>query len=605
MIFKYLTSIVKTCVFKLFSLRKITKSNHYHHLPTLNIANLFMQSFASPFLHPHPTHQIYAPPTQKGRNYRLYPRPFYPKNHRKGATIAYTYALSTKKSIERAQLSLVLAKNITIFAKNKLTITIMTSNGLIGRAYEQKLINSYINSEKAELIAVYGRRRVGKTFLIKRMFDENFAFSFTGIYDVSRAVLLSQFKKHLERYSESTIPKIKNWFEAFDALQSYLETLKSDKIVLFFDELPWMDTPKSNFLAAFGQFWNTWASTRPNVKIIVCGSATTWMLSKFIGDKGGLYGRVCRSIWLKPFTLGETEAFIKEIKGIELTRSQILETYMIFGGIPYYLDMLIKGIPLSKNVDELLFKQGAPLRMEFNFLFRSLFNEAEIYRKVIETLASKMKGMSRQEIADALKLKKGGFLTEVLENLITCDFIRKYNAIGKTGQDAQYQLTDLFSFFHIKFVAHDSGQDSEYWSKITGKGKMTAWSGYAFEQVCLHHIDQIKQALSIGGVIGNICSWACKPFIDKNGTQWKGGQIDLLIDRADDVINICEIKHVSSKYVIDADYEQRLRDRASLFRTVTKTKKALHHTFITTYGVAQNSHSGIVQSEVKMDDLFN
>ena len=535
----------------------------------------------------------------------LIPTPFLPKIHRKGATIAYTHALSTQKSIERAQLSLVLAKNITIFAKNKLTITIMTSNGLIGRAYEQKLINSYINSEKAELIAVYGRRRVGKTFLIKRMFDENFTFSFTGIYDVSRAVLLSQFKKHLERYSESTIPKIKNWFEAFDALQSYLETLKSDKIVLFFDELPWMDTPKSNFLAAFGQFWNTWASTRPNVKIIVCGSATTWMLSKFIGDKGGLYGRVCRSIWLKPFTLGETEAFIKEIKGIELTRSQILEAYMIFGGIPYYLDMLIKGIPLSKNVDELLFKQGAPLRMEFNFLFRSLFNEAEIYRKVIETLASKMKGMSRQEIADALKLKKGGFLTEVLENLITCDFIRKYNAIGKTGQDAQYQLTDLFSLFHIKFVAHDSGQDSEYWSKITGKGKMTAWSGYAFEQVCLHHIDQIKQALSIGGVIGNICSWACKPFIDKNGTQWKGGQIDLLIDRADDVINICEIKHVSSKYVIDADYEQKLRDRASLFRTVTKTKKALHHTFITTYGVAQNSHSGIVQSEVTMDDLFN
>lgn len=178
---------------------------------------------------------------------------------------------------------------------------------------------------------------------------------------------------------------------------------------MFFDELPWMDTPKSNFLAAFGQFWNTWASTRPNVKIIVCGSATTWMLSKFIGDKGGLYGRVCRSIWLKPFTLGETEAFIKEIKGIELTRSQILEAYMIFGGIPYYLDMLIKGIPLSKNVDELLFKQGAPLRMEFNFLFRSLFNEAEIYRKVIETLASKMKGMSRQEIADALKLKKADF----------------------------------------------------------------------------------------------------------------------------------------------------------------------------------------------------
>ncbi|MDO4512107.1 MAG: ATP-binding protein [Bacteroidales bacterium] len=480
----------------------------------------------------------------------------------------------------------------------------MEGNRLIGRTEEQKIIKRYIDSPKAEMIAVYGRRRVGKTFLVKRMFDERFDFAFTGMHNVTRAVLLTQFQSELERYSGMTCKKLSNWFEAFHALQAHLDTLKKEKIILFFDELPWMDTPKSNFIAAFGLFWNTWASMKCNVKIIVCGSATTWMLSKFIGDRGGLYGRVCRSIWLKPFTLGETEQFVNEVKGMELSRRQILETYMIFGGIPYYLDMLVKDYPLTKNVDELFFKQGAPLRMEFNFLFRSLFKEAEIYRKVVETLATKMKGMTRSEINAELRIAKGGFLSEVLDNLISCDFVRKYNAIGKKAQEAHYQLTDLFSLFYLRFVAIDNGIDEEYWSKISGKGKTHTWGGYAFEQVCLHHIAQIKKALSIGGVVGNICSWSCKPFVDKNGTSWKGGQVDLLIDRADDVINVCEIKHVASEYVIDANYEHHLRERAALFRTVTKTKKALHHTFITTYGVARNKHSGIVQSEVKMDDLF-
>ena len=165
-------------------------------------------------------------------------------------------------------------------------------------------------------------------------------------------------------------------------------------------------------------------------------------------------------------------------------------------------------------------------------------------------------------------------------------------------------MTDLFTLFHIRFVADNSGQDESFWSRISGKGQTTAWSGYAFEQVCLHHISQIKHALSIGGVASNVYSWSCKPFVDRDGTKWMGAQIDLLFDRADDVINICEVKFVSDKYHIDAGYEERLRSRASLFRMVTKTKKALCHTFITTYGVRQNQHSAIVQSEVTMDQLF-
>jgi hypothetical protein len=480
----------------------------------------------------------------------------------------------------------------------------MNENYIIGREYEQKLIKGYLDSNKAELVAVYGRRRVGKTYLVKSIFENKFDFAFTGLYDVTRAVHLAQFKKYLEKYSGQKINRLKDWFEAFDALRDYLDTLEKDRIIVFLDEIPWMDTPKSNFLAAFSQFWNDWASTKRNLKLFVCGSATTWMLSKFIGDKGGIYGRVCRPIWLPPFSLAETERFLKEIKGIEVNRHQLVKTYMVLGGIPYYLDMLVKDTPLDVCIDDLFFRQGAPLRTEFDFLFRSLFKESKIYKHIVTVLAGKLKGLTRQEIMEELKLQEGGTLTEVLENLIKCDFVRKYTAIGKTERDALYQLTDLFSLFHIKYVENHNGQDEHLWSKLSGKGQVTVWSGYAFEQVCLHHIPQIKAALGINGIICNVHSWSCKPFSDVDGIVWKGGQIDLLIDRADEVINICEIKYASDKYALTADYEERLRERASLFRMVTKTKKAIHHTFITTYGVARNIHSGIVQSEVTMDDFF-
>jgi len=482
---------------------------------------------------------------------------------------------------------------------------IMVTNSIIGRKDEQSIFQSYIDSPKAELIAVYGRRRVGKTYLIKSFFDNKFDFAFSGMYNTSKSVQLAQFQAHLEKYSGKAYKRFKDWFDAFGELQSYLDTLQKDRIIMFLDEIPWLDTPKSNFLAAFSQFWNEWASMKNNFKLFVCGSATTWMLSKFIGDKGGLYGRVSRSIWLRPFNLGETEQFLSDVKGIKLSRYQILKAYMVLGGIPYYLDMLDKRLPLETNIDRLFFAANAPLQHEFDFLFRTLFNESVIHQKTVELLATKLKGMTRQEILSALKIKNGGSLTEVLDNLIKCDFIRKYTAIGKTEREAVYQLTDLFSLFYLRFSTDNSGRDEEYFTNNVGKGTLSAWSGYAFEIVCLHHLAQIKRALSIGGVISSCHSWSCRPFTDNNGTQWKGGQIDLLIDRSDDVINICEIKYTNDEYEITADYEEKLRRRATLFANTTKTKKALHHTFITVYGVMQNIHSGIVQSQVKAEELFS
>lgn len=480
----------------------------------------------------------------------------------------------------------------------------MTNEAIIGRTFEQKLLKDYYDSTKSELVAVYGRRRIGKTHLIKMFFHEKFDFWFTGIYDAKKTDLLKQFGMELSKCTGKKTKTPKDWFEAFNALSEYLLSLNKEKVTVFIDELPWLDTPKGNFLQAFSYFWNMWHSDKSQLKLFVCGSATTWMLDKFVGDKGGLYGRVSRAIYLRPFNLGETAKFLKDIKGIELNHYQILELYMILGGVPYYLDMLKKDLPLSVNIDYLFFKEGAPLKNEYDFLFRSLFKESKGYKKVIETLSEKLIGMTRNDIMVATKMDKGGTLSEILENLCACDFVRKYTSIGKTERDAIYQLTDLFSLFHLRFVEKDSSQDQNFWSNLSSTGTKNSWAGYAFEQVCLHHITQIKSKLSILGVLSNTYSWNCKPFTDKDGTAWKGGQIDMLIDRKDQVINICEMKYSVDEYTITEEYEKKLRQRASLFKHVTKTKKALQHTFVTTYGVKQNLYSGIVQSEVMMEDLF-
>ena len=468
---------------------------------------------------------------------------------------------------------------------------------IVGREAERKLLQRYQESEKSELVALYGRRRVGKTYLIRCTFRDEFDFSFTGMYETSKTLQLRRFAKQL---GVDETPK--DWFEAFDLLRDHLIALKKKTVTVFLDELPWMDTRNSHFLEAFSMFWNTWPMGTSLLKLYVCGSSTSWMLNKFIGDKGGLYGRTSRTIYLRPFTLRETGQYLTSVKNFTLTHRQILDIYMIMGGIPYYLDMLDPELSVNRNIDELFFASNAPLRAEYEFLFRSLFSNSDRYRKVVEILSQKLKGMTRKEILETLK-SDGGSLSKVLEDLSACDFIRSYSAIGKKSKSCIYQLTDLFCLFHIRFVTNEREQDEHYWTNLP-EGMKNAWSGYAFEQVCLHHIPQIKNKLGISGVFSNVFSWNSGPFTDDDGTKWNGGQIDLLIDRRDDVINICEIKYSSEQYVITKDYEHHMMDRISLFRHCTHTRKSLLNTFITTYGVKKNIHSTSIQKEVTMDDLF-
>ncbi len=474
---------------------------------------------------------------------------------------------------------------------------------LVGRITEIDILKRYYNSEKNELIAVYGRRRVGKTYLVRETLGEIFDFSFTGMYQETAKNQRMQFQKEINRKRGIRTKTPVDWFEAFDNLHDYLLSLEKEKIVVFLDELPWMDTSKSNFLSAFSLFWNNWGQEKIILKLIVCGSATTWMVDKLIGDRGGLYGRITRPIYLAPFTLSETEAFLNEIKKMGYGRKQILDVYMILGGIPYYLDMLDKDLPLTINIDRLLFTENAPLRTEYEFLFRSLFKNSNHYRKVIEALSTRLTGLTREDIS-AICGFNGGELSEILKNLCACDFIRNYSSPGKKERDKIYQLTDMYSLFYLRFIHNEKGQDENFWTNLGQNGKKSSWSGYAFEQVCLHHIKQIKHKLGISGILSNTYAWSHKAFEDSNGTKWKGGQIDLIIDRNDNVMNLCEMKYSMDEYVISGDYEETIRSRMQLFKIVQKTKKDLRCTFVTVYGIKNNIHSGIVNNSVTLDDLF-
>ena len=473
---------------------------------------------------------------------------------------------------------------------------------IIGRQKEVALLKEIYESPKAEFVAVYGRRRIGKTYLVDKMFRDKYDFYMTGIYEGTRKEQLTNFAHQLEIYSKQKTKVPKDWMEAFFMLREYIDSMKLQKrIVLFIDEMPWLDTHYSRFLKAFELFWNEWASKQDNLKLIVCGSATTWMTSTLLGNKGGLHNRVTRAIYLRPFNLAETEEFLTD-RGFRMERFQIVELYMAMGGTPYYLDMMQRQMSVAQNIDNLFFSANAPLRSEYGFLFKSLFKESTIYRKVVETLAKKMKGMTRTELVEELKVSDSGYVSTVLSDLCNCDFIRKYSAFGKTDRDFMYQLTDLYSLFYLKFVKNYHGEDEHYWSHR--QTDISSWEGYAFEQVCLHHIPQIKKRLGISGILSNVCTWSCRNTTDTEGNKQPGAQIDLIIDRGDKTINLCEMKFVSQPYVISSDYAMWLSKRRELFKQSTGTRKTIHLTMVTSYGVEHNAGWQNIQSEVTMDDLF-
>ncbi|MBQ7448251.1 MAG: AAA family ATPase [Paludibacteraceae bacterium] len=467
---------------------------------------------------------------------------------------------------------------------------------IFGREREQNQLRLSLDSGMPELVAVYGRRRVGKTYLIRRYFNDKFDFYLTGVYQGTKKEQLQNFQKQLNHYADASFPLTDNWFDAFDQLKTYLQHLNKKRVIVFIDEMPWLDTPKSRFLKAFELFWNSWGATQEKLMFIVCGSATTWMMNKLIGDKGGLHNRTSRNIHLSPFNLYETEAYLRSRK-IRLSHLQIAECYMILGGVPYYLSLLETDKSLSQNIDNLFFHKDGVMKNEYYFLLRSLFNEASLYSRIIELISSKNKGLTQKEIKESLRISDSGKLTEVLNNLVACDMVNRYSAFGKTSRDNIYQISDPFIHFYLTFAKNYNGKDEHRWTNMLDNPTRTAWSGYAFELICLLHLNQIKQRLGIAGILTQTCSWI-------NADTSSRQQIDLVIDRRDQVVNLCEIKYSRAKYEITKKYSDYMVERLEAFRQQTKTRKALHLTMITTSGLADNEYAGEIQSVVDLDDLF-
>lgn len=477
---------------------------------------------------------------------------------------------------------------------------------LIGRQREIAELQRSYESDRSEFVIVYGRRRVGKTYLVDNFFNYEYDFSYVGGHRMPKSKQLRYFAKTLKKYARLRVqPKFSTWDDAFDALEEYLESLPHDrKKVVFIDEMPWIDTPQSEFVDALEMFWNGWAARRRDIMFVASGSSTSWMVDKLVENQGGLHGRITNNIYVRPFTLREAEQYMQS-RGAVWDRYQLLQTYMVIGGIPFYYSLLNVKESLAQNIDRLFFRVNGELRGEFEELFSALFANTANYTNVVRALNSVRQGMTREEIVKATGID-ASLVTKILKNLERCDFVIRYSQFGNKTKGDIYRLSDFYTLFYYRFIDGINSQDEEWWLHNYASRTVEVWQGLSFELLCLAHLPQIKQKLGISGISTSASSWRCVPkkskqFPDQN---LKGAQIDLLIDRGDRVINICEMKFSVNQYRITDDYEATLRRRMDVFKEQTQTTKTLVCTFVTTYGVSDGLHKSIVNSEVTMDDLF-
>lgn len=482
-------------------------------------------------------------------------------------------------------------------------------NDIIGREQEKRILEKLYRSKESEFLAVYGRRRVGKTYLIHNFFkDRGLYFALTGQRDGDLRQQLENFAEvfgaaFLDGYAAAP-PK--SWNDALKQMASALDKHASEhKIILFFDELPWLASRRSGFLGALDYFWNSWASRKKNVIVIICGSAASWMIGKVLHHKGGLHNRVTERIRLMPFTLQETETYLKS-RDIQLDRKQVLELYMAMGGVPHYLRQVENGQSAAQNIDRMCFTRDGALATEFDMLYGSLFDNPGQHIDVIRALAKKRSGLTRGALLRETKLGSGGGATKILEALEESGFISRNIPFGKKSNAAVYRLVDEYSLFFLSWIdtaprAVFGSAPSGYWLRKSQHRAWSSWAGYTFEGICQKHLAQINRALGISGISTVESAWSYLP----TGNAEEGAQIDLLIDRADNCINLCEIKFSNFEFVIDKAYARDLRNKRDIFKARSRTRKTMFFVMITTHGTKENQYyEELISSQLTMDDLF-
>lgn len=477
---------------------------------------------------------------------------------------------------------------------------------MIGRKHEAAELLRLYESGKAELVVVYGRRRVGKTYLVDEVLEGKFTFKHAGLSPATdRAsgqlrAQLDHFCNSLDLHGMELTERPDNWLDAFLLLEKFVQSRDDGtRQVVFLDELPWMDTPRSGFLQAFEAFWNTWGCHRKNLMVVVCGSANSWVMDKFVNNHGGLYNRVTYEIKLSPFTLKECEEFYRSI-GVVCSRYDITQSYMILGGIPYYMGYMEPGMSFAQNVDKLFFTTNARLRDEFNRLFDSVFTSPEAIKAIVRLLYTRSAGFTRKEIVEKLGLSDGGRLSLHLRALVASDFVVSYVPFGRSKRDVHFKLVDPFCLFYLHFV-QEARTSSSFWQEHVAAPSVVAWRGLAFENVCFNHVDQLKQALGVSGVITTASAWVKRANEEDDA---RGTQIDLLLQRNDNVVNLCEMKFYGGDFTVDGNYYRVLLGRQSMLSEMVSPKIAVRNTLVTTFGLTRNEYSGVFTNVITMDDLF-
>jgi AAA+ ATPase superfamily predicted ATPase len=467
---------------------------------------------------------------------------------------------------------------------------------IVGRKSEQLVLKEAMHNDKSELIVVYGRRRIGKTFLIREFFKQQLIFEVTGLHGGHLKDQLANFSKEVNKRNQRLATNsVKSWLEAFTHLEEYVDTLKNErKKVIFIDEFPWMATPKSGFLMAFENFWNTYCSKRDDLIVVICGSAASYMVQKIINNKGGLHNRITRKIRLLPFNLLETELFLKK-KKIVYTRYDIIQIYMALGGVPHYLENLQRGESVQQALDRLCFSRHGLLNDEFDRLFVSLFDDSERHLKIIKTLTKTNTGLTRNELIEQSNLPSGGDFSLKLEELVESGFVTEYPYYRNKKQRSLFRLSDEYTKFYLKFIDQNRKGGDGTWQRLGNTQSFKSWSGFAFETLCLKHIHAVKRTLRIDAIYSTSSSWF-------NAQT----QIDVLIDRDDNVINLCELKFYNAPFIINKSYYLDLKKKIDEFKRETNTRKSIFLTMITTYGVQENQYSKeLMQNNLDMNALFH
>jgi uncharacterized protein len=484
-------------------------------------------------------------------------------------------------------------------------------SALVGRRREQRTLQAVLGSREAELVCVYGRRRVGKTFLVRQFFAKELVFELTGVFDAPLQEQLRNFgRAFCAAFGAETAPP-SDWPEAFARLGEALDRLpkRSAKRVVFLDELPWLCSRRSGFLRALEHFWNAWAVKKDWLVLVVCGSAAAWMIERILTARGGLHNRVTRRVRLEPFTLAETREFLAS-RRIDLGDYQTIELYMAIGGVPHYLKEIRRSESASQYIDRICFARDGALHDEFRNVYRSLFEHAERHETVVRALARKTCGMTRNELLEAAQMGSGGAATTLLDELEASGFLLRVPAFGMKTKDAVYRLVDEYSLFYLRWIERHRGSSDGFWVTRRTSPAWRAWGGLAFESVCLKHGRQIKRALGIEAVETLESTWRSPPLrVSRSASSSAGGeggaQIDLLIDRADATINLCEMKFSEAEFVVDKRYAAELRSKRDAFRRTTASKKTLLLTMVTTYGVRENAHRDeLIAASVEMGALF-